>query len=253
MDLDQRDMWQLNRFFLFCGLVAGMLAISPAQAGDKALLEAIGFSSDERYFAFEEYGIQDGSGFAYSTTYVIDLSADRWVVGTPVHLQSDDEDESLYDLRQRSHEEARSRLYDLEIFLPAQLAAAIGDGVPGEDGQILSFGLPGFSGPGSVVGKYTLSLETFTAPSGAPCMDWFGEQANGFALKIEDFGAARETHRDRTLPRSRGCPVSYRIRAVYLPYQATDISRSVALISVYAYGFEGLDRRFIAVPLAYTF
>ena len=41
----------------------------PALAGDAALADFIGFSEDGQTFAFEEYGIQDGSGFAYSTIY----------------------------------------------------------------------------------------------------------------------------------------------------------------------------------------
>jgi predicted secreted protein len=44
------------------GLIA--LAATPALAGDRALIDYIGFSPDARYFAFEEFGIQDGSGCA---------------------------------------------------------------------------------------------------------------------------------------------------------------------------------------------
>ena len=44
-----------------CGL---MLLVTPALAGDRALIDVIGYSQDTDYFAFEEFGIQDGSGFA---------------------------------------------------------------------------------------------------------------------------------------------------------------------------------------------
>ncbi|MGE6786024.1 DUF2259 domain-containing protein, partial [Ensifer adhaerens] len=45
-----------------CCLAAAATA-SPALAGDYAALQPIGFSADGNVFAFEEYGVQDGSGF----------------------------------------------------------------------------------------------------------------------------------------------------------------------------------------------
>jgi predicted secreted protein len=231
-------------------LIVGLATI-PAMAADRALAEIRGYSEDGRYFAFEEFGVQDGSGFAYSTYYMIDLSQDRWVVGTPVQDMAESEDITLDAIRKRAAGDAASRLDDLGITVPAEVAAAIGDGAVDTEGKSLSFGLPRYSAPGSVLGKYTLSLKTFTAEAAAPCQDWFGAVAKGFIAKLGDSGPAREVHRDGVLPRSRGCPEDYRIYGVYVPFGATDISHSVALISVFAHGFEGLDRRFIAVPLAY--
>jgi len=252
--LDQRVMWQLNRLTGIFVLGAGMLmSAGAAVAGDRALAETIGYSQDARYFAFEEFGIQDGSGFAYSHIYVIDLAEDRWVVGTPIIVEADEDTETLKAIRERSREQSMVRLNDLEIDRPAQIAAYNGDGTPDIDGLSISFGVPGFASPGAVTGAYDVSLEIYAAKSGAPCLDWFGENAMGFSLSIEDYGVVRQVHQDRSLPRSRGCPITYRITGVYLPFEATDISRAVALISVYAYGFEGADRRFVAVPLAYSF
>lgn len=247
-------MWQLNKLISIVVLCFSfLLFVHSALAGDRALAEVIGYSQDGRYFAFEEFGIQDGSGFAYSNVYIIDLSEDRWVVGTPVRIQADEETDSLQTIRVRAREQVQVRLSDLEITQPAQVAAYNGDGVPQNDGLSISFGLPGYTSPGEVIGAYDVSLELYTAQSGAPCMDWFGEKAIGFSLSIEDYGVSRQVHQDMSLPRSRGCPVTYGITGVYLPFEATDISRAVALISVYAYGFEGTDRRFVVAPLAYAF
>jgi predicted secreted protein len=74
---------------IFLLFLAG--ANSIARAGDAAGREVIGFSPDGRYFAFEQYGVQDGSGFAYSDIMVIDATSDAWVVGTPVRKRADDE------------------------------------------------------------------------------------------------------------------------------------------------------------------
>jgi predicted secreted protein len=49
------------------------------------------------------------------------------------------------------------------------------------------------------------------------------------------------------LPKSRGCPTDYRLYAVVAPFQQAE--PRIALISSYPFGFEGPDRRFLAVPL----
>ena len=246
-------MWLRNSILAgMAALAALFLCAAPALAGDRALAMVIGYSNDGRYFAFEEFGVQDGSGFAYSNIYMVDLDNDRWVVGTPIRLQAEDESTDLGDIRREAHAEARLRLDELGVERPAQVAALIGDGEPDNDGLSLSFGIPvGYLEPGTVGSTYNLSLEIFYTESGAPCIDWFGERPMGFAIRITDVGGTREAYRDRSLPRSRGCPITYRFYGVFLPHMATDISRAVALVSVYVYGFEGPDRRFLAVPLAY--
>ena len=53
-------------------LVFALLAIGPVNAGDSAERRAMGFSVDGRYFAFEQFGIQDGSGFPYADIFIVD-------------------------------------------------------------------------------------------------------------------------------------------------------------------------------------
>lgn len=232
------------------GALALTMLAGGARAGDTALMVPIGYSENLRYFAFEEFGIQDGSGFAYSSIYMIDLGEDRWVVGTPVRVIAETEQETLASVRDRAHEDAAPRLVDLRIDVPAHMLAANGDGILDSDAMSLGFGLPAPGEPMVPDGRYHLQLEQFPAESGAPCMDWFGEKAVGFTLKLTDYAPARDIHRDGVLPRSRGCPVHYRIHSVYVPFATRDIASAVALISIYAHGYEGLDRRFIAVALA---
>ena len=74
-------------------LLAVSLAVAtPALAGDRALIDFIGFSADARYLAFEEFGVQDGSGFPYSNIYILDLPADKWAGGSPFLVSFKDED-----------------------------------------------------------------------------------------------------------------------------------------------------------------
>ena len=229
-------------------LIALALLVSPALAGDRALVDMIGYSDDARYLAFEEFGIQDGSGFAYSSIYIIDLETDSWVVGTPIREKADDESVSLSQIRAQVQLQAEPALSSFGIEVPAEYAALVGDGAPDADGQTLHFGAPGYN-PGDVAGDYELRLSSFATTAAAPCADWFSIEPMGYELVVVDQDGERLIHRDRALPRSRGCPVTYRLYGVVLPFNAGSVSDAVALISVYPGGFEGPDRRFIAVPL----
>jgi len=219
-----------------------------AAAGDRALIDYVGFSPEFRYFAFEEFGIQDGSGFAYSNLYVVDLETDSWVVGTPVRMQAESEVTSLENIRAAVAEKAASHIEGFDIQVPVEIAALIGDGVPDTDARRLEFGAPAYW-PGAVSGDYTLTLSSFETSATSPCAEWFGVEPLGYALSISDSGTERLIHRDGSLPRSRGCPTDYRIHSVVMPFQGTTLSNAVAIISVYPGGFEGPDRRFLAVPL----
>lgn len=218
-------------------------------AGDSADFELIGFSQDGRYFAFEEYGIQDGSGFAYSSIYVIDLATDSWVDGTPIRRQSALEDD-LSATRGKALDAAIDALESVNLEVPAKVLSLNGDGDPRSDGLTLDYGVPDFADPAGTQQEATLSLEIFKAPTYEACSDYMGEDAVGFALIHTRNGASTELFRDDSIPRSRGCPLTYKLFAVVVPFPGYGLSNSVALISVYRFGFEGPDRRFIAVPVS---
>jgi predicted secreted protein len=237
----------------FLTALAALLALSsPSPAAERAEISLIGFSADNRYFAFEEFGIQDGSGFAYSSIYVVDLVADSWPAG-PFRVRADTEETTLTAVRSEVLEDAAGALVNFAITEPPVLIALNGDGETGIDGLTLDFGIPGYSEPGHVFGDYSLSLEIFKATSPQDCIAYLGDNPMGFALLIESEGMSRDVHRDASIPNSRGCPTTYRIYGVAAPFWASDLTAAVALISVYAFGFEGVDRRFIAVPLGPDF
>jgi predicted secreted protein len=222
-----------------------LLSAAPAVAGDRAGFNALGFSADGRYFAFEEYGVQDGSGFPYSNIYALDLPADRWVAGAPFSVRLDADDASLALARQQALQKAGAALDQFSLDVPAELIAHVGDGEP-DDGQVVSFGQPGY-GLAEPQNVRTLALDTFPlAASDTPCGDYTDQPTEGFALLLDGV----EIYRDRALPKSRGCALGYRIHAIAAPFPiGLQEPVTVAIISVYPFGFEGPDRRFIAVPI----
>ena len=225
-------------------LVASLALAAPAAAGDRAQFDAIGFSEDGRYFAFEEFGVQDGSGFPYSNIYVLDLPADAWV-GTPVRVRDDSEAARIEDVRAEAANAAATVIEQHAVTFPAMTVALNADGEPDAAAYSLRFGTPGYD-LGAVRDESLLEIEVFDLPPSADCaiMD---NETKGFALKVDGVEIVRDTG---TVPKSRGCVMDYRVYAVVSPADIQGVPAArVAIVSVYPYGFEGPDRRFIAVPL----
>ena len=85
------------RFFslLAIALLTHLATSIAAHARDVAELETLGFTKDGSVFAFEEYGVQDGSGFPYANRYYIDTNDDSFLKGTPIRIRLDDENATL--------------------------------------------------------------------------------------------------------------------------------------------------------------
>lgn len=232
-------------------LLAVNLLAAPAYAGDAAAIDPIGFSADGRYFAYEEYGIQDGSGFPYDSIFLVDLIADKWV-GTPVRVRLDDDTATLAAARQQALAEAKAMLDGAALTVPAQALLLNADGETAADGMAASFGMFG-NGLAPPDDPFTLTLETFASTTTEPCASYgMDGPVKGFALTLGDgTGNAAEIYRDTTVPASRGCVSDYRIHAVLSPFPpGMSASPLVAVIAVYSLGFEGPDRRFVTVPVA---
>lgn len=226
------------------------LCAAPVQAGDIANIQFLGYSEDGRYFAFEEFGIHDGSGGAYSHIYVVDLPADKWTYGSPFsvdEIADAAEGRPLATVRAEALAKAQEKLRPLRIGAPVQIMALIGDGIPDEPGRHLAYSFPICCGPGATdEHRFTLTLETFPATLEA---DYCAEMSSvGYRLTYDDGTGSRVLHEDGAiLPKSRGCTLDYRLYAVVQPFEGP--GGQVAIISSYPFGFEGPDRRFLAVPI----
>lgn len=237
---------------LFSLIMTVFWGAAPAVAGDFAQPRIIGYSRDLRYFAFEEFGIADASGFPYSNIYLVDLKTNSPAPGSPVRVMLDEEADplplELVTARSQARAKARPFLDSLQIDWPAEMLAYNGDGVPDLEALSLRFGPIGYNG--SVIADYQLSLEMVATKTALECESWALTKPQGFVLTIRDADLKKwQVYRDQISPDSRDCPLFYKISGVFVPFQATDISAAIALISVYSSGWEGPDRRFIVVPI----
>ena len=105
-------------------LMTVLLATAGAAAGDFSNFQTLGFSPDGKVYAFEEFGVQDGSGFPYSTLYFIDTDKDAYLPGTPVRVRIDDEEADLAKARAQSRDKAKALIEQHRVLSNPGLLAA---------------------------------------------------------------------------------------------------------------------------------
>ncbi|MCB1487238.1 MAG: DUF2259 domain-containing protein, partial [Bauldia sp.] len=75
-----------------------------------------------------------------------------------------------------------------------------------------------------------------------------GQPFQGFRLTLTDpDGQAHVLSSDQQIPKSRRCPLSYGISEVDVYFPPNGQPVLVVLVNVFSFGFEGYDRRFLAV------
>ena len=225
------------------GLFALLGSAAHASAGDYADREIIGFSPDGATFAFEEYGVEDGAGFPYSNTYVIDVAADNWVPGTPIRLRDEDESRLVSDLRIEARDKASDVLEQYNIAVPGAVVASNPATETSADPHRVTF-IPRLIVPPSGAGM-SLELAETEMPA-ADCPD-VGQPFKGYTLTLTGSGGPQVLHVDTQIPKTRRCPIGYAISDVVTYYPDAGDPAIAVIVSVYSIGFEGPDRRFLAV------
>lgn len=216
-------------------------AIMPASAGDFAERRLIGFSADGGRFAFEEFGIQDGSGFPYANIFVIDTTKDSWVPGTPVRVRLDDEEQGIAPARRAAAEQAAPHLADIDQ--PGTLLASNPITESGRDPYKIAFKRH----PALQLDGPDLTLELETIPLEAPGNDDPDYKTHGFRLVLKTEDGEMVLHEDKALPTSRGTALDYRINDVVMLQPFGRPATLVVLVQVLTRGFEGPDGRYLAV------
>lgn len=245
-----RDLRERTRMMNFAALVLAALAPPiPAIAGDVATFEPLGFSEDGSVFAYQQYGIQDGSGFPYAEIFFLDLAADRFLEPSPVRVRLDDESAAVADAM------AKARADAADLFAAHDPGARPGQAVvdnpstelsaPGDHVKFLARPIfPPIDKP------VELRLETYPVSGPEACegiVQTFGYRL--MRLGVSGGDQTQLLHEDEAIPLSRKCPTDYRIRQVRLASTPSGSFAAVAVIAVESVGFEGPDIRYIAEPV----
>lgn len=241
---------------LASALFAMVLSFSPAVAGDADKLAVIGFSKDASYFAFETYGVGDGSGLGYSDIYIIDVKANSWVQESPFRQRGEDENQTQAVARAGALKQAAPLLKKYGIDKPYEFLAdnpiteIVADRKRIEFDSIhRSYGNSTVKPGDAADNRYVLQLTDFPVVADANCLSEDSSRF-GFSLQIKQTlsGKILEPYKDATVPKSRGCPFNYELEAIISPDDESGSAILIAIVAYYTQGFEGPDRKFIAVP-----
>jgi len=227
-----------------------MLTLLPARAADVAMFRNLGFSPDGRFFAFMEHGVQDGSGFPYANVFIIDLEQDAFAAKPVRVLLQTEAPNSLPAMRQ-ALQAARpdlSRLRINELLTGRELFHA-----PATQGMSPAMRAHFVLWPhqlGQAEFTYVLQLSAFPLPGG-DCAPGTVESALGFALDVMSMasGEGARLYEDERVPKSRHCVTRYAIDRVIHFRPAHGKARTVVIVRYGYFAFEGLDERYLAVPV----
>ena len=227
------------------------LGAGAASAGDFAHIQPLGFSADGNVFAFEEYGVQDGSGFPYATIYFIDTKQDRYLPGTPYRVRLEDEQASLGKARDAARNAAAGLIGKYDLSANPGLLAAFS---PFSERDVAPDRIryDAVAVQPQVGNTNAMALETFDITASPKCQS-FDIRTRGFRLRMMEVAgqpANRLFYEDKQIPESRNCPTDYRLGGVmtFNP-QPSGGWVHIALVLVLSQGFEGRDGRWIAVPV----
>lgn len=224
-----------------------LLSLRAAAAGEYAEFRPLGFSADGKVFAFEEFGIQDGSGFAFANRFFIDTTRDAFLPGSSVRVVIEDESASVSDARAKAAAQSAS-LETVYRFSDHPGVIAAFNPASSIDAAAHQLRYTPFSMEPQPFGVYAVRLQEKTLPSSRLC-DAFGETSTGFRLQMTQINgqpASILLHEDNSVPQSRGCPIGYRLGGA-VTHLADGVSTQAVLVLVRSYGFEGENGRWIAV------
>jgi len=226
--------------------LAATIFATPAFAGDAAELSILGFSADGSIFAFEEYGVQDGSGFPYANRFYIDTASDNFMPGTPVRVRIDDEAASVADARAAAREQGQNVAQDamLEPGFTAGFNAITE--LSADPHRLAGNPRPVFP---PIDQPVEFRIEEIVLEQPENCHG-LGE-AVGFRLVrvgLAPGEAAQIVHEDASIPASRNCPLGYRLGAVQTFFPDGGEPVYAVLVAVRSLGFEGPNHRWIAIP-----
>jgi predicted secreted protein len=213
-------------------LLSLALFVVVARAGDAANLEFVGFSKDGRFLAFEQSGIQDGSGFSYANVTIVDTAKNTLVA----------QDSRTVERENATVAQARTALRASSLIGRYKVVA-------GNQGRFIGIApqAPNIQGQRSqfVYGGRTHELELlseFIDVDEKTCPDKIQSRLE-LRLNVSNVaGKPRILQKDGKLPASRACAQSYEMKSAHLLGNTL-----VVFVAVHFPGFEGSDIRWMAI------
>lgn len=224
-------------------LCLSLASLNCANALDFAHRNIIGFSEDGTKFAFEQYGIQDGSGFPYSEIFMINTLTDEWFA-KPVRVLLKNEAASLNAAREKAKALAASNLEDI-THTPIIAATQQADETT-KDPYHLSISPRSFFLPNNQT-RMDFLMEPLQLETSERCKS-YGVETQGFKLmRTKADGTVKIMHEDTSVPESRNCPLDYFPSDIIIHITPKGRFILAVMVRMQTLGFEGADRRYLAV------
>jgi len=222
-------------------IALGWMSLSLAYAGDAAGLSVWGFSQDGRYLAFEQFGVEDGSGLPYAEYYFIDVPNNAYatspISADPKAFADKGLEAAINDAKTR----AKPWFDKLHLQSPQAGIRVIHHPLTdlGADAYNVAFSsqtpLAGVD-----VDQYELTLNERNTEQ--TCAGVAPAKILSLTLKNQHSGRSVTLQNDARLPTSRGCVIRYRIQDVY-----TYEDHVAVFINLFSPGFEGENMRFMVI------
>lgn len=189
-----------------------LLLATPAAAVERPRLDVLGFSPDGRFFAYSQSGLDvDNSHFA--DLFVVETRTDKWVSGTPIRVRIPADASTPAQARALLDKQTARPLRRLGMSRPLAGIAY----VP-RDKHHMYLDLPW--GERAML---TLTPQNGLAAPGCPMSIPVGSGATaGFHLTLQRPTEVSVLHNDRTIPRQRGCALSYRFASGFVKSRGSD-------------------------------
>jgi predicted secreted protein len=211
-------------------LAAGMVSVR-ADATEASSWAILGFSADGQYLAWERFGTHDGSGFPYSTIFILSTEKNQYAV-PPISCELETEGAPEASARKANLKKAEAALTRFGIekrHLGEKQRLLKQTRVPTNSFGQMARATAQFQWRGAL---WTLVLQEVWAKSGK---DEDGGLPRMLDLRLQGNGKEWILQKDNQLPRSRGLGVYFYDLVSVQTYQSF-----VAVVVEYSYpGYEG--------------
>lgn len=216
----------------------------PAFSAELAELGATGFSENGAHFAFEQYGVQDGSGFPYASITIVDVVNDSWVPGMPIAVRLENDSTNANAARSAVQQKAGpiANKYGIQSSHGVVLAHNPVSEISADPKRVRF--LP-FKTTTNIGDPIEVTLNEYPLPAGGDC--GVHGQTFGYRLLLSQPGKVKLLHEDSRIPKSRGCPLAYRIDQVIAYHVAGGDMVLAIMLVMNVPGFEGPDGKYLAV------